>query len=90
MKVSIIGNGNVANQIIEALKENYLGGNFGYGHAKQALYEAVLKRFEKERSQFTYYMEHPEEIEKALNIGAAKAKEVAEKTLTRVRTEMGF
>ena len=50
----------------------------------------MLKRFEKERSQFTYYMEHPEEIEKALNIGAVKAKEVAEKTLARVRTEMGF
>lgn len=75
---------------IEDLKAKYLGGNFGYGHAKQALYEAVLKRFEKERAQFNYYMEHPEEVEKALKIGAEKATEVANKTLARVRPEMGF
>jgi len=75
---------------IEALKNNYLAGNFGYGHAKQALYEAILKHFEKERTQFNYYMENPNEIEKALSIGAEKAREVANKTLARVRPEMGF
>lgn len=75
---------------IEALKKNYLAGNFGYGHAKQALYEVVLKRFENERKQFNYYMENPQEIEKALKIGAEKAREVANRTLARVRPEMGF
>ena len=75
---------------VAALRVKYLGGNFGYGHAKQALYEAVLKRFEKERTLFNYYMEHPEQIEKALRIGAEKATKVANKTLARVRPEMGF
>ena len=75
---------------IEALRANYLGGNFGYGHAKQALYEAVLKRFEKERAKFNYFIENPEEVEKALKVGAAKASAVANKTLARVRPEMGY
>ena len=75
---------------IEVLRANYLGGNFGYGHAKQALYEAVLKRFEKERTKFNYFIENPQEVEKALKVGAAKASEVANKTLARVRPEMGY
>ncbi len=75
---------------IEALRANYLAGNFGYGHAKQALYEAVLKRFEKERAKFNYFIENPEEVEKALKVGAAKASAVANKTLARVRPEMGY
>ena len=75
---------------VESLKQNYLAGNFGYGHAKQALFEAVLKKFEKQREQFNYYCENPEEVEKALKIGAEKASAVANKTLERVRKEMGF
>jgi len=75
---------------IEKLRANYLAGNFGYGHAKQALFEAVLERFEKERIQFNYYIEHPEEVDKILKIGAEKAKIIANKTLSRVRVEMGY
>ena len=75
---------------IEDLRQKYLGGNFGYGHAKQALFECILKRFESEREKFNFYMENPTEIEKALQVGAQKATEVANKTLARVRPEMGF
>ncbi|WP_029489821.1 tryptophan--tRNA ligase [Aquimarina agarivorans] len=75
---------------IEALRENYLAGNFGYGHAKQALYECVLKRFATEREKFNHYMAHPQEIEEALKIGAQKAEKVAAATLKRVRTQMGY
>ena len=75
---------------IEDLRQKYLGRNFGYGHAKQALFECILKRFESEREKFNFYMENPSEIEKALQVGAQKAAEVANKTLARVRPEMGF
>ncbi len=34
------------------MRRNYEGGNYGYGHAKQALYELLTKRFEKERAQY--------------------------------------
>ena len=33
----------------EALREKYLAGNFGYGHAKTELLNLILERFAKER-----------------------------------------
>lgn len=75
---------------VEVLRQKYLAGNFGYGHAKQALFEAVIKKFETQREKFNYYVENPEEVEKALKIGADKASQIANKTLVRVRREMGF
>ena len=74
----------------EELRGKYLAGNFGYGHAKQALFEVVLAKFEKQREKFNYYCENPIEVEKALKVGGDKAQQVASNTLKRVRGEMGF
>ncbi len=76
-------------QTIE-MRRNYEAGGYGYGHAKQALYELLITRFEKERKQYHYYMEHPEKIEEALAIGAEKAGKVADKVLARVRQKLGY
>ncbi len=75
---------------VEEMRKNYLGGNYGYGHAKQALYDLIISKFEKERAIYNYYMEHPAEIDAALAIGAEKAKVVANKVLGRVRTKLGY
>jgi tryptophanyl-tRNA synthetase len=75
---------------IETLRANYLAGNFGYGHAKTALLEAILKRFETERTRFDYYNTHREEIDEVLKLGAAKAQAVAANTLQRVRKQLGY
>lgn len=75
---------------IAQMRNNYLGGNYGYGHAKQALYECVLKKFEKERTQFDYYKQHPQEVENLLKLGAQKAQEKAQGVLNRVREKLGF
>ncbi|MDQ1088926.1 MULTISPECIES: tryptophan--tRNA ligase [unclassified Siphonobacter] len=72
------------------MKANYEGGNYGYGHAKQALYELILERFATERERFNYYMENPQELEKTLSIGEEKAKVVAQQTIKRVRDVLGF
>ena len=39
---------------IAAMKANYLGGNYGYGHAKQALFELICEKFKTERKQYSY------------------------------------
>ena len=39
------------------------------------LFELILDRFEKERKQFDYYYQHPEEVHLALAKGAEKAPE---------------
>lgn len=33
----------------EVMKANYLAGNYGYGHAKQALFELIVEKFATER-----------------------------------------
>ncbi|TFG76150.1 MAG: tryptophan--tRNA ligase [Flavobacteriales bacterium] len=75
---------------IEEMRNHYLAGNFGYGQAKQALYEVMLERFGKAREQFDYYMNHLDEVDEALSIGASKAKRVADGVLERVRGKIGY
>jgi len=74
----------------EAMHKKYLAGNFGYGHAKQELYELILQKFSKEREGFDFYMSNAEELEKKLQRGEAKARLVAEEVLNRVRKKIGF
>lgn len=73
-----------------AAKYQNLSQDFGYGHAKQALFELLLERFEKEREKYFYYDNNPTEIDKALAIGAQKANIVADGVLKRVREKLGF
>jgi tryptophanyl-tRNA synthetase len=74
----------------QALRKKYLAGNFGYGHAKQELYELIIQKYSKEREAFQFYMSNTEELEKKLEQGEAKARVVAHEVLNRVRTKLGF
>ena len=51
------------------LKEKYLGGNYGYGHAKQELFELILDKFCNERKLFQNYMDNRNLIENELQAG---------------------
>jgi tryptophanyl-tRNA synthetase len=75
---------------IEKMRANYEGGNYGYGHAKQALYELILDQFSEIRERYQYFMENKEEIDKALAVGAKKATAVANDVLARVRAKIGY
>ena len=75
---------------IAEMRSNYEGGNYGYGHAKQALYEVILEKYNPARERFDYYMTHLDEIDNALEIGAEKAKKVANDVLNRVRNKVGY
>ncbi|MGV4414643.1 tryptophan--tRNA ligase [Chryseobacterium sp. T1] len=73
----------------EDLRAKYLAGNFGYGHAKNALLALILERFSKERELFSYYLNNLDELEAKLQEGAAKTKVIAKETITRVRESLG-
>lgn len=77
-------------EAIETMKANYEKGGYGYGHAKQALFELILDVFKTPRERYDYYINHLEEVDKALAIGAAKAKLVADDVLKRVRAKAGY
>ena len=72
------------------MKANYRGGNYGYGHAKQAFYELLIDKFSEERARYTHYMNNLTEIDEALEKGAVKAREVASVVLKRVRAKIGY
>ena len=75
---------------IEEMRENYLAGGYGYGHAKKAIFELILTKFAKERERFNYFMEHKDELDQILKQGAEKASKVANEVLSRVRVKLGY
>ncbi len=74
----------------EALRVKYLAGNFGYGHAKQALHELIVSKYAKEREAFNFYMSHLPELEKKLQLSETKATVIAREVINKVRTKLGF
>ncbi|MEN7546700.1 tryptophan--tRNA ligase [Rapidithrix thailandica] len=75
---------------IAEMRANYQGGNYGYGHAKNALLELILTKFEKEREQFNYYMDNLDVLEEILQAGEGKARAVAQGVLEKVREQLGY
>lgn len=72
------------------MAEKYRAGGFGYGHAKQALFELIMTKFHNERERYFYLMENPEIIVRELEQGAEKARIVAGDVLNRVRSKLGY
>lgn len=75
---------------VATMKSNYEKGGYGYGHAKQALFELILEKFKTARERYNHYMTNINEIDAALAIGADKAKLVADDVLKRVRAKVGY
>ena len=75
---------------ITSMKANYENGGYGYGHAKQALFELIIEKFAEPREKYNYYMNNLSEVDKALAVGAQKAKQVADEVLNRVREKVGY
>lgn len=77
-------------EAIEVMDKNYRAGGYGYGHAKQALYDLIIEKYKIQREKYWFLMENPEEIIKTLNIGEEKARIYANDVLNRVRKTVGY
>ncbi|MBT8256882.1 MAG: tryptophan--tRNA ligase [Bacteroidia bacterium] len=77
-------------EAVSRMKQKYEQGGYGYGHAKQELFELILELFSKERQKYDDYMSNLDEIDKILAVGAQKASRVADEVLSRVRTKLGY
>lgn len=75
---------------VSLMKSNYERGNYGYGHAKQALFELVRDRFSDAREKYHHYMNNLTEVDQALTLGAQKASSVANGVIARVREKLGY
>lgn len=72
------------------LRQQYLAGGYGYGHAKKALLALILERFATERKCFQTYIKDTSALEQQLVQGETKASVMADKTLEKVRTKLGY
>jgi tryptophanyl-tRNA synthetase len=72
------------------MRNKYLAGNYGYGHAKQELYELIVQKYAKEREAYNFYMSNVAALEEKLEQGEAKARVIAHEVLARVRKKLGF
>ncbi len=74
----------------EELRQNYIKGNFGYGHAKTALLELILDQFKEQRLTYDRLMANTDILEKELAIGEVKANKLANEKLKQVREVVGY
>ena len=72
------------------IKVKYEEGNFGYGHAKQELFELICEKYKTEREKFNHLMENKNIIDTELAKGAQKARVLANEVLNRVRKNIGY
>ncbi len=75
---------------VAEMEASYRAGNYGYGHAKQALFEKLWAYFAPMRERRAELEAKPELVENILREGAAKAAVEAEKTLKKVRKAVGL
>ena len=75
---------------LSAMEEDFRAGGLGYGDFKKRLFEIVWERFAPMRKRRDELLAEPGYIDELLAGGAARAREVAEQTIARVRTAVGL
>ena len=75
---------------IKEMRKKYLAGGFGYGHAKQELFELIMERFAGERRAFEELLADKAGLNEVLAKGETRARSVARGVLERVREKVGF
>ena len=73
----------------EEMRQNYLKGGYGYGHAKNALLEVLLDKYADARRKFNELLEDKSTLDAYLDNGAIRASVVADEVLRRVRAKLG-
>ena len=75
---------------IKIMRENYLRGGYGYGHAKTALLAVILTRFASARKKYEELMANKSLLDTELKKGAEKARVISKPVLERVRGKVGY
>ena len=78
----------VTGRSVESIETEFSGR--GYGDLKGAVAEAVVARTEPMQARTKELLSNTEELDRLLALGAEKASEIAEQTLTDVYQKLGF
>jgi tryptophanyl-tRNA synthetase len=74
----------------EELRQRYLAGGMGYGHAKQAVFDKFWEYFRPMRARREELVRQPDYVDTVLREGAAKARAVADQVLGDVLRATGL
>ncbi|RMF60589.1 MAG: tryptophan--tRNA ligase [Calditrichaeota bacterium] len=74
---------------VEAMRQKFLAGGYGYGHAKKELLEKIWNYFEPYRKKREELAANMDYVHQVLREGAFKARESAEQVMDRVRKAAG-
>ena len=72
------------------MRENYLGGNYGYGHAKLALFEKLWTTFEPMRKRRAELAADATFVERTLAANGERARAEADRMMRKVRRAVGL
>ena len=75
---------------VQKMRENYLGGNYGYGHAKLALFEKLWTTFEPMRKRRAELAADAGFVERTLAANGERARAEADKLMRKVRRAVGL
>ena len=75
---------------VEEMRSNYTGGNYGYGHAKAALFQKMWSFFEPMRERRAELEKDPQFVKDVLHEHGKRARNEALKMMERVRSAVGL
>ena len=74
---------------VAAKRELYLNGGLAYGEMKKELFALLEDTFSDKRDRYNDLMDHPDELDKVLEEGGKKARDIAVPILAKVRKAVG-
>ena len=74
---------------VDAKRKLYLEGGLAYGAMKEELFELLEATFSDKRDRYNALMDNLDELDKILEKGAEKARDIARPILARVRKAVG-
>ncbi len=75
---------------VRTMRDNYLAGNYGFGHAKLALFEKIREVFTPMRARREELLQDRRQVQNALDQGASRAREVAMAKIRRLKKALGL
>ena len=72
------------------MKNKYLSGGYGYGHAKNELLELILDKYKDQRKIYFDLIKNEDYLNNVLKLGEKKAKVIANNVLNRVKKKLGY
>ena len=75
---------------VETLAGKLRAGGYGWGHAKQDLYEALEAKLGPMRERYAALRGDTAELDRVLDAGAEKVRPIARRTVARVRRAIGI